>query len=149
MSMGTQQRGRRCKQWAVERLSGLRVVARPRGMKEGARAQYMESDVMPSVCMYVTAGPQRWAEVRGHMANALPNHADLFKKKLRASNREDTKPLVGGVGALPPHQGHVGGRPKNHDHGRHPRSRSEAAWKGYDVLGGAHVRMDKRGLSGE
>ena len=74
--------------------------------------------------------------MRGHMANALPNHADLFKKKLRASNREDTKPLVGGVRALPPHQGHVGGRPKKHDHGRHPCSRIEAAWKGYDVPGG-------------
>ena len=98
---------------------------------------------------YVNADPQRWAEGRGHMANTLPNHADLFKKKLRASTWEDTKPLVGGVGALPPHQGHVGGGPENHDPGRHPRSCSEAAWEGYDVPRRAHVRLDKRGPCGE
>ena len=50
---------------------------------------------------YVTADPQRWAEVRGHMAN----HADLFKKKLRASTWEDTKPLVAGSGHYLPTRG--------------------------------------------
>ena len=57
------------------------------------------------VLEHVNADPQRWAEVRGHMANALPNQADLFKKKLRASTWEDTKALVGGTGHYPPARG--------------------------------------------
>ena len=57
------------------------------------------------VLEYVNTDPQRWAEVRGHMANALPNQADLFKKKLRASTWEDTKALVGGSGHYPPTRG--------------------------------------------
>ena len=54
---------------------------------------------------YVNADTQQWAEVTGHMANTLPNHADLFKKKLRASTSEDTKPLVSGSGHYPPTRG--------------------------------------------
>ena len=54
---------------------------------------------------YVTADPQRWQEVRGHMANALAPQADLFRKKLRASTWEDTKPLIAGTGHYPPTKG--------------------------------------------
>ena len=48
---------------------------------------------------------QRWQEVKGHMANALPPQADLFGKKLWASMAEDTKPLVAGTGHYPPTKG--------------------------------------------
>ena len=54
---------------------------------------------------YVTANPQRWHEVKGHVANALPPQADLFRKKLRASTWEDTKPLIAGTGHYPPTKG--------------------------------------------
>ena len=54
---------------------------------------------------YVTGDPERWQEVKGHMANALPPQADLFRKKLRASTWEDTKPLVAGKGNYQPTKG--------------------------------------------
>ena len=44
-------------------------------------------------------------EVKGHMENAPPPQADLFRKKLRASTWEDTKPLVTGKGHYPPTKG--------------------------------------------
>ena len=54
---------------------------------------------------YLAADPQRWQEVKGHMANALPPQANLFKKKLPASSWEDTKLLVAGTGHYPPTKG--------------------------------------------
>ena len=39
------------------------------------------------------------------MANTLPPQADLFRKKLRSSTWEDTKPLVAGTGHYPPTKG--------------------------------------------
>ena len=50
----------------------------------------------------MTADPQRRQEVKGHMANALPPQADHFRKKLRPSTWEDTKPRVAGTGHYPP-----------------------------------------------
>ena len=57
---------------------------------------------------YVAAQPQRWQEVKGHMANALPPQADLFKKKVRESTWEDTKPLVAGAGHIRPPRASLG-----------------------------------------
>ena len=54
---------------------------------------------------YVTADPDGFKEVKGHMANTLPPQADLFRKKLRAPTWEDTKPLVAGTGHYPPTKG--------------------------------------------
>ena len=54
---------------------------------------------------YVAADPQWWQEVKGRMANALPPQADLFRKKLRASTWDDTKPLIVGTGPYPPTKG--------------------------------------------
>ena len=59
---------------------------------------------------YVTADPQRWQEVKAHIANALPPQVDLCKK-LPASTWEDTKPLVAGSGHYPPTKGMKGRRP--------------------------------------
>ena len=53
----------------------------------------------------MTDDPQRWQKVKGHMAKAVPPQADLFRKKLRASAWEDTKPLVAGTGHYPPTKG--------------------------------------------
>ena len=53
----------------------------------------------------MTADPQRWQEVEGHMANALPPQADLLRKKLRTLAWEDTKLLVAGTGHYPPTKG--------------------------------------------
>ena len=62
-------------------------------------------DARSELQTYATADPERGQEVKGHMANALPPQAGLFRKKLRASTWEDTKPLVAGTGHYPPTKG--------------------------------------------
>ena len=62
-------------------------------------------DARSELWAYETANPQRWQEVKGHKVNALTPQADLFRKKLRASTWEDTKPLVARMGHYPPTKG--------------------------------------------
>ena len=77
-----------------------------RGVPGMERAHIQSAkDAKGELKVYVTADPQRWKEVKGHMANALPPQADVFRKKLRASTWEDTKPLVAGTGQYPPTKG--------------------------------------------
>ena len=62
--------------------------------------------------------PQRWAKVKGHMVKALPQQADLLRKKMRLKRHEAPSR---GNGALSPHQGHGAGGPTDNGDGEDPR----------------------------
>ena len=94
--------------------------------------------------MYPTSNPQRWQEVKHQMANTLPPQAGLFRKKLRASTWEDTKPLVAGTGHYLPNQGHDSGRTDDHDHGSHLPGNSWPPRQGPGVPRGANDRVEQR-----
>ena len=75
------------------------VLGMERAHVQWAKAARME---LPE---YLTAHPQQWKGANGHMANALPPQADIFKQKMRASTWEDTKPHVAGTSHYSPTKG--------------------------------------------
>ena len=73
------------------------------------------------------------------MANALQQHGDLFKKKLR----EATESLVVGTGRYPPHQGYDSGGAKDHDDGCHPHGRGQSSRQRHVFVGETKIALTK------